>query len=32
MEMPQGGHSETIDASEVDLPIIWALVEELNKG
>jgi len=30
-EMPQGGHSETIDASEIDLPTIWAKVEELSR-
>lgn len=30
-EMPQGGHSETVDASEIDLPTIWARVEWLSK-
>jgi hypothetical protein len=30
-QMPQGGHTETIDASEIDLPTIWAKVEELSK-
>ncbi len=30
-EMPQGGYSETVDASEVDLPTIWAKVQELSK-
>jgi hypothetical protein len=30
-EMPQGGYTETVDASEIDLPIIWAKVEELSK-
>ena len=30
-EMPQGGHSETFDASEIDLPTIWAKVEQLSK-
>jgi recombinational DNA repair protein (RecF pathway) len=30
-EMPQGGYSETVDASEIDLPTIWAKVEELSK-
>jgi len=30
-EMPQGGHSETVDASEIDLPTIWAKIEELSK-
>jgi tRNA A58 N-methylase Trm61 len=29
--MPQGGHTETVDALEVDLPTIWAKVEELSK-
>jgi hypothetical protein len=29
--MPQGGHSETVDASEIDLPSIWAKVEQLSK-
>ena len=30
-EMPQGGYSETVDASEIDLATIWAKVEELSK-
>jgi hypothetical protein len=30
-QMPQAGWSETVDASEVDLPTIWAKVEELSK-
>jgi hypothetical protein len=30
-EMPQGGHSETVDASEIDLPTIWAKVKEFSK-
>ena len=30
-EMPQGGHSETVDASEIALPTIWAKVLELSK-
>jgi hypothetical protein len=30
-EMPQGGYSETVNADEIDLPTIWAKVEELNK-
>jgi len=30
-EMPQGGYSETVDASEIDLPTIWAKVEEMSK-
>ena len=29
--MPQGGYTETVDASEIDLPTIWAKVEELSK-
>ena len=29
-QMPQGGHTETVDASEIDLPTIWAKVEELS--
>jgi len=29
--MPQGGHSETVDASEIDLPTIWAKVEQLSR-
>ena len=29
--MPQGGWTETVDASEIDLPTIWAKVEELSK-
>jgi hypothetical protein len=29
--MPQGGHSETVDASEIALPTIWAKVEELSR-
>jgi hypothetical protein len=28
--MPQGGWTETVDASEIDLPTIWAKVEELS--
>jgi len=28
-DMPQGGYTETVDASEIDLPTIWAKVEEL---
>jgi recombinational DNA repair protein (RecF pathway) len=31
LEMPQGGYTETVDASEIDLPTIWAKVEELSK-
>ena len=30
-EMPQGGYSETVDASEIDLQTIWAKVEKLSK-
>ena len=30
-DMPQGGYTETVDASEIDLPTIWAKVEELSK-
>jgi hypothetical protein len=30
-EMPQGGYSETVDASEIDLPTIWAKIEKLSK-
>lgn len=30
-QMPQGGHTETVDASEIDLVAIWAKVEELTK-
>lgn len=30
-QMPQGGSSETVDASEIDLSTIWAKVEELSK-
>lgn len=30
-QMPQGGHTETVDASEIDLPTIWAKVLELSK-
>ncbi len=30
-EMPQGGYSETVDASEITLVSIWAKVEELSK-
>ena len=29
--MPQGGWTETVDASEIDLPTIWAKVEELSR-
>jgi hypothetical protein len=30
-QMPQGGYTETVDASEIDLPTIWAKVEELSR-
>jgi len=30
-QMPQKGWTETVDASEIDLPTIWAKVEELSK-
>lgn len=30
-QMPQGGFSETVDASEIDLTTIWAKVEQLSK-
>ena len=29
-EMPQRGWTETVDASEIDLPTIWAKVEQLS--
>ena len=29
-EMPQRGWTETVEASEIDLPTIWAKVEELS--
>lgn len=29
-QMPQGGHTETVDASEIDLSTIWAKVEEFS--
>jgi hypothetical protein len=28
--MPQRGHTETMDAPEIDLPTIWAKAEDLN--
>jgi hypothetical protein len=31
-QMPQAGWSETVDALEIDLPTIWAKVEELSKA
>jgi hypothetical protein len=30
-QMPQSGHTETVEASEIDLSTIWAKVEELSK-
>jgi hypothetical protein len=30
-EMPQGGFSETVDSSEIDLLTIWSYVELINK-
>jgi recombinational DNA repair protein (RecF pathway) len=30
-EMPQAGWTETVDGSEIDLPTIWAKIEELSK-
>jgi len=30
-QMPKGGHTETVDASEIDLPTIWAKVVMLSK-
>ena len=30
-QMPQGGHTETVDASEIDLSTIWAKVEQLSR-
>jgi hypothetical protein len=30
-EMPQGGFTETVDASEIDLATIWSKVEELSR-
>jgi hypothetical protein len=30
-EMPQRGWTETVNASEIDLPTIWAKVEELSR-
>jgi len=31
-EMPQGGYTETVDASEIDLLTIWAKVVQLSKA
>lgn len=30
-QMPQGGFSETFDALEIDLPVVWAKVREVSK-
>ena len=30
-QMPKGGQTETVSASEIDLPAIWAKVEELSR-
>jgi hypothetical protein len=30
-QMPQGGHTETVDSLEIDLSTIWTKVEELRK-
>jgi hypothetical protein len=30
-EMPQGGWTETVDATEIDLPTIWFKIEQLAK-
>ena len=30
-QMPQGGHTETFDASEIDLPTVWKKIEELSR-
>jgi hypothetical protein len=30
-QMPQGGYTETVDASEIDLVTIWEMVEKLAK-
>jgi hypothetical protein len=30
-QMPQAGWTETVDASEIDLPTIWSKVEELSQ-
>jgi hypothetical protein len=29
--MPQGGHTETVDASEIELATIWEKIEQLMK-
>jgi hypothetical protein len=30
-QMPKGGHTETVSASEIELVTIWAKVEEFSK-
>jgi hypothetical protein len=30
-EMPQGGYSETVDATEIELVTIWAKIKDLSK-
>ena len=30
-QMPKSGHTETVDATEIDLPTIWAKVEKLSR-
>jgi hypothetical protein len=29
--MPQAGWTETVDASEIDLPSIWSKIEEISR-
>jgi hypothetical protein len=31
-QMPQGGHTETVAASEIELATVWAKVEELSRA
>ena len=30
-QMPKGGYTETVDASEIDLPTIWEKIEQLSR-
>ena len=30
-QMPQGGHTETVDATEIDLATIWAKIKEFSR-
>jgi hypothetical protein len=30
-QMPKGGHTETVNASDIELVTIWAKVKELSK-